>query len=187
MATKDPGEAVGELLAEILKIVFSLAFPLSFLTLCGASFVLARYLHLTEFGLWAFVASLALEYAKTNGWIALGLGLFALASLPLAWLALREQELRASNTILSYVIAGLVFGFLFWLRTVWPYDDNGWQIIVYGLIMFGGWQAVFDAAIGTIGIGAHIRRNRPRSVRPPPQQPHGAQEERHPRNEPETI
>ena len=174
------------------KSFFSLVFPLLLLTLCAASFILSIELRLPEFGLWAAVAFRAVGFAQANTWFAVALGLFALASLPLTWLALREQELRASKTLLAYVIAAIVFGFLFWLRTVWPYDDdNGWQMILYGAVMFCGWRAVVDAAIGTLGIVLHIRCNRPRSVAPPRQEPHGTgaasdRPSRH-RNEPETI
>jgi hypothetical protein len=182
------GEALGSALALIIYVVFSLTFPILFLTLCGASYVLAYLFHLPEFVLWAALASLAIAYAKTNIWVALGLGAFALAALPLAWVAFREQEVKASNTILMYVVSGIVIGFMFWLRTVWPYDGNGWQLIAYGIIMFMAWSAIVEAALGTIGIVAHVRRNRPQPVRPPPQQPHGApREERRSRSEPETI
>jgi hypothetical protein len=188
MATKDPAEAFGELVVELLQIIFSLVFPILLISLCAASFILAFEFRLPEFGLWGAIGAWALGYAATNVWFAVALGLFALASIPLTWLALREQELRASNVLLAYVIAAIVFAFLFWLRTVWPYDDNGWQVILYGLIMFCGWRAVVDAGVGTLGIVLHIRRNRPRPVRPPPQQPHGApREERARRDEPETI
>jgi hypothetical protein len=188
MATKDPGEAVGEMLADILKIVFSLIFPLLLITLCGASFVLSVGFHLPEFALWVGIAMWALEYAKTNIWAALGLGAFVLASLPLAWVGFREQELRASSTIFAYVMAALIFGFLLWLRTVWPYNGSGWQLILYGLVMFAGWQATVDAVIGTLGILAHVRRNRPRPIDPPRQRPHGGpREERRSRDEAETI
>ena len=57
-----------------------------------------------------------------------------------------------------------------------------------GIIMFAGWNGVVDAALSTLGIVAHVRRNRPQPVKPPPQQPHGApREERRSRDEPETI
>jgi hypothetical protein len=187
MATKEPGEALGEVLADILKIVFSLIFPLLLITICGVSFVLVSLFHMPEFGLWAYLAGLAIGWAKGSIWVALGLGAFCLAALPLAWVAFREQELKASSTILAYVIAGLVVAFLLWLRTVWPVERM-WELWAYGLIMFAGWQATVDALMGTLGIVAHVRRNRPKPVKPPPQQPHGAaHEERRARNEPETI
>lgn len=187
MATKDPGEAVGELLADVLKIVFSLIFPLLLITLCGVSFVLVSKFNMPEFGLWAYLAGLAIDWAKSNLWVAIGLGAFCLASLPLAWVAFREQQLRVSSTILAYVIAGLVIAFLLWLRTVWPVERT-WELWAYGLVMFAGWQATVDALMGTLGIVTHVRRNRPRPIKPPRQEPHGARrEERRSRNEPETI
>lgn len=187
MATKDPGEAVGELLAEILKIVFSLLFPLLLITLCGVSFILVSVFHLPEFGLWAYLAGLAIGWAKGNMWVAIGLGAFCLAAVPLGWVALREQELKASTTIFAFVMAGLIIAFLSWLRTVWPVE-RVWEFWTYGLVMFAAWQATVEALIGTLGIVAHVRRNRPRPIKPPPQEPHGApREERRTRNEPETI
>ncbi len=182
------GVALGSTLALIIHVVFSLTFPILFITLCGVSYLLAHIFNLPEFSLWAYVASLAFGYAMANVWVAVGLGAFALAALPLAWVAFREQEVKASNTILMYVLAGMVIGFMVWLRTVWPFEQNGWQVIAYGIVMFMAWGAVIEAALGTIGIFAHVRRNRPQPVQPPPQQPHGApREERRSRSEPETI
>jgi hypothetical protein len=187
MATKDPGEAVGELLADILKIVFSLTFPLLLITICGVSFVLVSVFHMPEFALWAYLAGLAIDWAKGNFWVGIGPGAFCLAALPLAWVAFREQELKVSSTIFAYVSAGLVVAFLLWLRTVWPVERM-WELWAYGLIMFAGWQATVAALMGTLGIVAHVRRNRPIPVKPPRQEPHGApSEERRSRSEPETI
>jgi hypothetical protein len=186
MATKDPGEALGDVFADILKIVFSLLFPLLLITLCGVSFVLVSVFHMPEFGLWAFLAELAIDWAKGNIWVEIGLGAFCLAALPLAWVAFREQELKASSTIFAYVMAGLIIAFLSWLRTVWPVERM-WEFWAYGLIMFAGWQATVDALIGTLGIVTHVRRNRPRRIRPPRQEPHGAPREERRSSEPETI
>lgn len=187
MASREPAEAFGEALADLLKVVFSLIFPLLFLALCGASYLLAFEFHLPEFGFWAVLGLWLLNWGNTNLWVAIGLGLFAFSSLPLTWLALREQELRVSNTLLAYVIGGLVVAFLSWLRTVWP-ADSFWELAVYGLIMFCGGHALVDGFVGTLGIVLHIRRNRPRKVKPPVQEPHGAPRERSgARDEPETI
>ena len=127
------------------------------------------------------------EYAEANIWAAVALAIFALATIPLTWVAFREQELRVSSTILAYVMAAIILGVMFWLRTVWPYNDSAWQIIAYGIIMFVGWSALIEAMLGTLGIVAHIRRNRPVPVKPPRQEPHGPREQGRPADEPETI
>ena len=187
MASKDPAESLGEALNSLLQIIFSLTFPLTIITLCGASFVLMAAFHAPEFALWPGLAMGAFQYAKANTWVAIALGLFVLAALPLAWVGFREREIRVSKAILEWVITGIVFAFLFWLRTVWPYDDSGWQMLAYGIILFTGWNGVVESSLSTLVIVAHVRRNRPRPVRPPRQEPHGATEERRSRNEPETI
>jgi hypothetical protein len=180
--------ALAEFVGAILQLVFHLSFPLIVVTLCGVSFVLAFALHAPEFGLWAGLAMVAIGYAKTNLWVALGIGAFVLISLPLAWVFFREQQIQLSRIILQWVIAALVTGGTFWLRSGWPYENSGWQIIVYGIILFAGWSALIEATLGTLAIVAHVRRNRPRPVKPPPQQPHGAARvERRSRDEPETI
>jgi len=182
------GEAVGSALALIIHVVFSLTFPILAITLCGVSYLLAFVFHLPEFSLWAYLANLAIDYAKTNVWVTVGMVVFALAALPLAWIAFREQEIKASNTILMYVLTAMVIGLTAWLRKVWPFDGNGWQVITYGILLFMAWSAAIEAALGTIGIFAHVRRNRSQPVKPPPQQPHGTpREERGPNGEPETI
>jgi hypothetical protein len=188
VATKDPAESLGEAFASLLQLVFSLTFPILLITLCAISFVLAALFGMPEFGLWAYLAELAIGWATTNIWVAIGLGVFCLAAIPLTWVAFREQELKVSSTILAYVIAGLVIAFLFWLRTVWPVERM-WELWAYGIIMLAGWSAVIEAALGTIGIITHVRRNRPKPVEPPRQQPHGAAraEPRSSRDEPETI
>ncbi|HVB79263.1 MAG TPA: hypothetical protein VNE82_04850 [Candidatus Binataceae bacterium] len=180
------GEAIAGIFGAIIQLVFSLTFPLLAITLCGLSYLLAFAFHMPEFGLWAFWAHLAIGYAKTNGWVLLGLIIFALAALPLAWVAYREQELKASNMILAYVIAGIVIAFTCWLRTAWPYDGTGWQIYSYGFLLLMAWSAVIEAAISTIGIVAHVHRNRPQPARRPAQQPHGAPRQDRGR-EPDTI
>jgi hypothetical protein len=188
MATKDPAESLGEFLAELLKIVFSLTFPLMLLTLCGASFVLFGLFHMPELGLWFVLAAWAVGYATSNTWAAVGLAALVLAALPLAWVGVREREIRISKAILEWVITALIFAFIFWLRTVWPYDDNGWQLILFAFLLFTAWNGVIESAMSTLVIVLHVRRNRPRPVAPPRQEPHGAgQAERRPRDEPETI
>jgi hypothetical protein len=188
MASRDPAEGVAEALGSLLQIIFSLTFPLMFITLCGASFVLMMALHAPEFALWPGLAIGAFQYAKANTWAAIALGLFVLAALPLAWVGFREREIRVSKAILEWVITGIVFAFIFWLRTVWPYNQSGWQMLAYAFFLFVGWNGVVESSLSTLVLVAHVRRNRPRPVAPPRQEPHGApREERGSRSEPETI
>ena len=188
MASKDPGESLGEAVAALLQIIFSLTFPLMLITLCGVSFALTFTLGTPEFALWAGLAVGAFNYAKANTWAAIALGLFVLAALPLAWVGFREREIRVSRAILEWVITGIAIAFILWLRTVWPYDDSGWQVLSYGILLFAAWNAVVESSLSTLVIVAHVRRNRPRPVAPPRQEPHGAaREERRSPNEPETI
>jgi hypothetical protein len=188
MATKDPAESVGEFLAELLKIVFSLTFPLMLITLCGASFVLVRLFDMPELGLWFVLAVSAVECATSNIWAAVALAVLVLAALPLAWVGVREREIRISKAILEWVITALLFAFIFWLRTVWPYSGSGWQLILFAFLLFGTWNGVIEAAMSTLVIVLHVRRNRPRPIAPPRQEPHGAQRaEPQRRDEPETI
>jgi hypothetical protein len=179
MATKDPAESFGEALAALLQIIFSLTFPLLLISLCGVSFLLALYLPTPEFGLWGVLAIWAIGYAKANTWAEIGLVVFALAALPLAWVAFREREARLSKAILEWVITAIVLGFTYWLRTVWPYDGNGWQIWVYGILLFAGWNGVVESSLSTLKIVAFHRANRP-PRRPRWQQPHGARQRRGP-------
>jgi hypothetical protein len=187
MASKDPAESLGETVAALLQIIFSLTFPVTLITLCGVSFVLTFTLGRPEFALWAGLAVRAFNYAKANTWAAIALGLFVLAALPLAWVGFREREIRVSKAILEWVITAIVLGFTFWLRTVWPYDGGGWQMLAYGILLFTGWNGVVESALSTLVIIAHMRRNRPKPIAPPRQEPHGAREPRGRTNEPETI
>lgn len=188
MASKDPAESVGEAFASLLQIIFSLTFPLMLITLCGVFYVLTAALGTPEFALWAGLAMGAFGYAKAHIWAAIALAVFVLAALPLAWVGFREREIRVSKAILEWVITGLVLAFIFWLRTVWPYSGSGWQMLAYGILLFTAWNGVVESALSTLVIVAHVRRNRPKPVAPPRQQPHGS-EERRPANanEPETI
>jgi len=181
------GDSLGEALAALLLLVFSLTFPLVLTTLCGVSYVLWSALHAPELALWAVLAAAAIGYAKTNIWAAIGLIVFALAALPLAWVAYREQQVRASHTILAWLIAIMAISGMFWLRTAWPYDGSSWQSIVYAIIMFGGWTTLIEAGIATLGIVAHVRASRPVPAQPPRQQPHGARDRPGKSDEPDTI
>lgn len=190
MASGGSGEnALAEFVGAIIQLVFHLLFPLIVVTLCGVSFLLAFVLNMPEFGLWAGLAMLGIASAKANLWVALGLAAFVLISLPLAWVFFREQPLQVSKLIQQWVIAAIVIGGTFWLRTAWPYEGSGWQFFIYGILLFAGWAAFTEAMLGTLGIVAHVRRNRPKPVKPPRQQPHGtpSEERRRPADEPETI
>ena len=187
MSSNDGHQAVGEAFGAIVQLVFSLTFPLLIITVCGVSYILAFEFDMPEFALWAGLAMSAFAIAKTTVWVAIALFLFALSALPLAWVAFREQQLRVSNTILMWVIAAIVVGGMLWLRTAWPFERSGWQLIIYGIILLAAWGTVIEAALGTLGIVAHVRRNRPPPIRPPRQQPHGAPQETRSHSDPETI
>lgn len=186
MPTKDPAESFGEAFAALLQIIFNLTFPLMLITLCGVSFVLT-FAFGAEFALWAFLATVVFDFAEANIWAAIALAAFVLAALPLAWVAFREREVRHSKAILEWVVTAIVLGFTFWLRTVWPYESP-WQLWVYGILLFAGWNGVIDSTLTTLAIVAFHRANRPVRVEPPRQEPHGSARDGHqPANEPETI
>jgi hypothetical protein len=188
MANGNDGTALGETVAALLLFIFSLTFPIIILTLCGISYLLAFVFNAPEFGLWAVLAMGALDYAKTNLWVAVAIVAFALAALPLAWVALREQETKLSSTILAYVLTGMTSGFVIWLDTNWSYDGDGWQIIAYGILLLFICSLIVEGALGTIGIVVHVRRNRSPPATPPPRDPHGARQgHRREQDEPETI
>lgn len=181
------GSEFGGAFVALLQLIFSLTFPLLMITVCGASFLLTAVFHAPEFSLWARLGLAALAYAKTNNWAAIGLVIFALAALPLAWVAFREQQIRASSTILAGLIAIIAFGGMFWLRTAWPYDQSVWQAVVYAVIMLSGWSAVIETGLGVLGIVLHVRASRPVPARPPAHQPHGARDGRGRPDDSETI
>lgn len=164
----------GEVVGTSLQFAFSLTFPLLMISVCGVSFVLASAFHAPEFLFWALLGKAVFEYAKTNLWVALGLAVFSLSALPLAWIAYREQQLRVSTTILAWLVAIIAIGGMFWLRTVWPFDRSFSQPLVYAFILLFGWASAIEAGLGTLGIAAHIRSRRAVRVQTPKQQPHGA-------------
>jgi hypothetical protein len=177
---------LGEASAAIFQLVFSLTFPLLLITLCGVSFMLTAF-GAPEFSLWARLAGGALGYAGSSIWAALGLIVFCLAALPLAWVAYREQQISVSTIIKAWVIAAMLLVGMFWLRTAWRYDDTGSQRLVYGLILLGGWGAVIEATLGTLRLMEHVRANRPQPAQPPAQEPHGSRDRRKSGSDPETI
>jgi hypothetical protein len=184
------GNPLADFVGAILQLVFHLLFPFITVSLCLVSYILAMWFHMPEFGFWFGLWLVVFDAARGNVWIAVGLGLFILAALPLAWIAYREQQVQASKILLQWIIAAGVIFFMFWLRTQWPYDKSGWQMITYGIIMFAGWAALTEGMLGALAIAAHVRRARPRPVRPPPQAPHGGAPRDEPRrraDEPETI
>jgi hypothetical protein len=167
--SSDPPGSSGRALGARLQTIFSLPFPLTVITLCGVSYVLIYTLHVPEFEFqfWARLPMRALDYAEANTWAAILLSLFVLAALPLAWLAFRQREVRASRAIREWVIAAIVFGVIFWLRTAWPYDDNRWRVLVYGILLFSAWNGVIEAILSTLKIIAFHWANRAKSVQPP--------------------
>ncbi len=178
---------VGEFGAALVQLVFSLTFPLVLITLCCVSFLLSAALHAPELSLWSNLAGAAFDYAGSNIWAGIGLAVFVLAALPLAWVAFREQQLQISSTLKSWVMTVVAFGGMFWLRTAWPDDDSGWQRLVYGFILLFGWVSLIEAALGTWGIRAHIRASRPVPAQRPQQEPHGGGDQRRRPDDPETI
>jgi hypothetical protein len=187
MSSNDGHQAVGEAFGAILQLVFSLTFPLLIITVCGVSYILAFEFHMPEFALWAGLAMGLIDIATTNTWVAIALVIFGLSALPLAWVAFREQELRVSKTILLWVVAGMLLGGVFWLRTAWPFDGSGWQMIVYAIILLAAWSTVIEAVLATLGIVAHVRASRPPPIQPPRYEPHGPQQRRGRPSDPETI
>lgn len=190
MASGRSGEnSLAEFVTSVFQLVFHLLFPFTVVTLCGISYLLASVWNIRELGFWNAMAMMALDYAWSSRWAALALAAFVLASLPLAWVAFREQQTRPSGTILQWIYAvGVTFG-ISWLRTAWPFERGGvWQLVVYGIIMFAGWAAFVEAMLGSLAIFAHVRASRPVEIQPPRQAPHGApREQGRAADEPETI
>jgi hypothetical protein len=184
------GNSLADVVSALLQLVFHLLFPFITISLGLVSYILAFWLHMPEFGLWVGLWWAVIDAAHGNLWVAVGLGVFVLSALPLAWVAYREQQVQVSHIILQWIVAaGLIF-FMFWLRTQWPFESSGWQLIIYGLIMYAGWAALTEGMLGALAIAWHVRRARPRPIKPRPQAPHGgAQREEHhrPADEPETI
>lgn len=184
------GSPLADFVGAILQLVFHLLFPFITITLCLVSYILVFWFHMPEFGFWVAVWWMVFDAAHDNLWVAVGLGIFALSALPLAWIAYREQQVQVSQIILQWIIAAGVIFFMFWLRTQWPFEESGWQMIAYGIIMYAGWASLTEGMLGALAIAGHVRRARPRPIKPPPQAPHsGAQREerRRPADEPETI
>ena len=166
--TEDPARSFGAALAVRLQTIFSLPFPLTVITLCGVSYVVIYTLRVPEFEFefWARLPMRAFDYAADNTWAAIALSLFILAALPLAWLAFRQREVRVSRAIREWVIAAIVLGVTFWLRTAWPYDDSRLRVLVYGVLLFAGWNSAIEATLGTLKIALHWA-NRPKPMQPP--------------------
>ena len=166
--TEDPARSFGAALAVRLQTIFSLPFPLTVVTLCGVSYVVIYTFRVPEFEFefWARLPMRAFDYAAANTWAAIALSLFVLAALPLAWLAFRQREVRVSRAIREWVIAAIVLGVTFWLRTAWPYDDTGLRVLVYGVLLFAGWNSAIEATLSTLKIIATRRATRPPT--PPP-------------------
>lgn len=157
-ASEDVGAAVGNL----VQLVVSPLFPLMFILLCGASFLLAVTFKLPQFLLFAWAVMLALEYAKANLWAVAGIGIFVVASLPMAWVAFREYAAPTSKLISHWVMSALMAAGMYWMTTAWPYEASVSQIIVFGLVWFIVWAQIFETLIGTLAVWA---RHRPRPGR----------------------
>jgi len=190
MASNDGHQALAEIFGATLQLVFHLLFPFITISLCLVSYVLLFWFHMPEFGLWFGLWSMTFDAARGNVWVAVGLGVFVLSALPLTWIAYREQQVQVSQIILRWIIAAGVIFFMFWLRTQWPFEGSGWQLIIYGLIMYAGWASLTEGVLGALAIAGHVRRAWPRPIKPPSQAPHGAGAQRDDRrraDEPETI
>jgi hypothetical protein len=170
-----------------IRLVFHLLFPFTCITLFGLSYILTNLLHAREFALWLVLGNLALGAALQNVWVAIVAAGFVLAAFPLAWVAYREQAVAISDTIKRWLIAAATCGALVWLHAAWPYGRNGWQILVFGALLFFAWSAFIRATLPTLRIIGHVRANRPPKSKPPAQTPHGQGVTHGVRNEPETI
>lgn len=179
MIDLDPSGQISAAITAFFRPVFSLAFPLVITTLCGLSLILATYLGMPEFGLWGWLALPVIDYARTNVWAAVAVGVFALSAIPLAWVAFREHEIRISKAILQWMITAAVIAFIVWLRSQWPFEGSLWQLFAYGLLLLGAWGGAMETCLSTLALVSYRRATRP-PRRPRWQQPHGARRRRGP-------
>lgn len=149
MATS-ASEDFGAALAGFIQIVFSPLFPVMLITLCGLSWLLALPFHLPQFALFASLSVLAVESARANIWVALGLGVFVIASIPLARVGFREHAAKTSRVVGYWVAAALYGAFLLWLASAWSYSGSGAQQLVFGLLLFCFWAEVCETVLGTV-------------------------------------
>lgn len=172
----DGGEELGKAAAGLIQIVFSLLFPLIVVTICPVSYLLAVVLGMPQFGLWAYLAVSAGQYATTHLWAAVALVVFVLSALPLAWVAFGEHSTRASHFIGGWVMAAIVTGGMIWAAIAWPPNGYNWQLFVFAFLLFWAWSAIIEASMNTLKLVALARAARPL---PPPskQQPHGSRDD----------
>jgi hypothetical protein len=185
VANIDPSGQIADAIAAFFKLVFSLTFPLLLTTLCGLSLVLATFLRMPEFGLWGWLALPVIDYARTNAWAAVAVGVFVLSAIPLAWVAFREREVRISKAILEWMITAAVIAFIIWLRPQWPLEQSVWRLLAYGFLLLAAWACVLEASLSTLALVSFRRATRAprrqkwrvphsaRGHRAPLPQPHG--------------
>lgn len=154
------GAAAGPVgaLGRLARALFSPSFPFVLVTLCGVSFLLGAILPTPEFGYWAFLSIEWWYDAQRNLWLAIALAALAVAALPLMWIAVRQRRSRAPNLRRDWGFAAAVVIATALLRVVWPYHDSDPQILVYSFLLFIGWNAVVDAAIGTLAVVGRPKR-----------------------------
>jgi hypothetical protein len=179
--------SLAEFVSAMLELALHPLSPFIVLTLCGVSHILASVLQAPELGGWFIIGMLAFDYARGNFCAAIGLAVFVLAALPLAWIAYREQQILLSTTVKAWLIAGAITALAVWLHRSWPYNGSGWQVLAFDVLLFAAWAAIVEASFATLAVVAHIRASRPPKQKLPDQQPHGRRSNRRPRSEPETI
>ena len=103
----------------------------------------------------------AIRQARFETWAAIGLGLLVVAALPLAWLAFRQRQARASKAIGEWAFALIVLVATLGLRMVWPFDGSDRQIYAYSFLLFIGWNAIVQALLTTLAIGLPRRAAQP--------------------------
>ena len=161
--------------------------PFFLITLCGVSYLLSQALHAPEFGLWANLAVMALDYAKTNSWAGIVLGVCVVAAPVLVWVAYREHEVRMSRAIGEWAIAAVLSGVILYLRTNWPdnLSNTEARFWVFNLLLFAAWNRAVAGMLTAYALAGFRRMKRPRRTPPPWQEPHGR--DARTSTEPETI
>jgi hypothetical protein len=150
---------MGRALAALVMLVFSPLFPIITVSVCAVSYVLAFVFHLPQFGLWVWLAQLAVAYSKTNVVALVVLIAFVFGSIPLARIGFREHAVRPSGAIGGTLFAAIIIGGTIWWASAWPYDPtSGIQVYVFGFLLFWAWSGVCESAMSAMKL---IAQNRP--------------------------